>query len=129
MRFNVIFYQTSDGKIPVEEFLSKLDSKLRAKTVYLLEILQEKGTKLREPYTKHLDDGIFELRCKLGSNLTRTLYFFYTDGNIVITNGFLKKSAKTPRTAIITAKKYRADFISRQEDTSCAHLHSTKKNR
>ncbi len=31
---------------------------------------------LREPYSKHLDDGIFELRCKFGSGITRVLYFF-----------------------------------------------------
>lgn len=43
----------------------------------LLGILQEKGNMLREPYSKHLDDGIFELRCKFGSDITRVLYFFY----------------------------------------------------
>lgn len=53
MKFEIIFYQTSDGKIPVHEFLSSLDTKLRAKTVGLMELLQEHGTNLREPYTKH----------------------------------------------------------------------------
>ena len=42
----------------------------------MIELLQEKGNQLREPYSKHLDDGIFELRCKVGSNITRVLYFF-----------------------------------------------------
>ena len=59
---------------------------------------------MREPYTKHLDDGIFELRCKLGSNLTRALFFFYIDGKIIITNGFIKKSQKTPPKEIKLAK-------------------------
>lgn len=116
MKFEIIFYQTSDGKIPIHDFLSNLDTKLRAKTVGLMELLQEHGINLREPYTKHLDDGIFELRCKLGSNLTRTLYFFYAGGKIVFTNGFVKKSPKTPPGAIDLAKKYRTDFINRQEE-------------
>ena len=36
----------------------------KIKLIGLLEILEEKGNALREPYSKHLDDGIFELRCK-----------------------------------------------------------------
>ena len=118
MKFQVVFYETADGKCPVGEFLQGLDKKLRAKTVGLMEILEEKGNALREPYTKHLADGIFELRCKLGSNITRTLYFFFARGRIVFTNGFVKKSAKTPMAAIEQAKKYRADFVDRQEERS-----------
>lgn len=60
----------------------------------MIELLQEKGNQLREPYSKHLDDGIFELRCKVGSNITRVLYFFYYKGQIILTNGFVKKKLK-----------------------------------
>ena len=49
---------------------------------------------LREPYSKHLDDGIFELRCKFGSDITRVLYFFYYEGKIILTNGFVKKNTE-----------------------------------
>ena len=37
---------------------------------------------LREPYSKHLTEGIFELRAKVGSDETRVLYFFYLDRRI-----------------------------------------------
>ena len=75
-----------------EEIVSlyKFDAELRE----LLGILQEKGNMLREPYSKHLDDGIFELRCKFGSDITRVLYFFYYEGKIILTNGFVKKHRK-----------------------------------
>lgn len=116
MKFKIIFYETPNGKRPVYDFLESLDDKIQAKTFSLIDVLQEKGNALREPYTKHLDDGIFELRCKLSNNLTRTLYFFYAGSKIILTNGFIKKTAKTPKSAIDLAKKYRADFISRQED-------------
>ena len=56
--------------------MMELDVKMRAKLVGLLQILQEKGNLLREPYSKHLDDGIFEIRGKVGTNITRVLYFF-----------------------------------------------------
>ena len=56
---------------------------------------------------------IFELRCKFGSNITRVLYFFYYEGRIVMTNGFVKKTQKTPREEIQIAKDRRKDFIER----------------
>lgn len=114
MNFTVEFYYTSDGNSPIEEFLSSLDIKMRAKIVSLMEVLEEKGTTLRMPYSEHLDDGIFELRCKLGSNITRSLYFFYNNGRIIFTNGFVKKSQKTPQNVITLAKQYRKDFLERE---------------
>ena len=62
-----------------------------------------------------MEDGIFELRCKLGSNITRALYFFYVGKRIVVTNGFVKKTQKTPPGEIKIAKDRRKDWIERQE--------------
>lgn len=113
--FNVEFYETSDGKVPVSDFLDSLDDKMNAKMVGLMTLLEEKGNSMREPYSAPLDDGIFELRCKMGSNITRALYFFYFGGTIVITNGFVKKARKTPRRELELAKTRRTDWIMRQE--------------
>ena len=79
----------------------------------LMEILQEKGNMLREPYSKHLDDGIFELRCQFGNDIIRILYFFFYEGKIIMTNGFVKKTQKTPKEEIQLAKERRKDFIER----------------
>lgn len=59
MKFEIIFYQTLYGRIPVHDFLGSLDTKPRDKTVGLMELLQEHGTNLQEPYTKHLENGKF----------------------------------------------------------------------
>ena len=111
--FKVIAYEKENGEVPVEEFLDSVNPKMRAKIFGLLGILQEKGIMLREPYSKHLDDGIFELRCKFGSDITRVLYFFYYGGSIILTNGFVKKTRKTPKEEIQLAKDRRKDFIER----------------
>lgn len=111
--FEVIFYEKENGDCPVEEFLSSLDVKMRAKMVGLLELLEEKGNQLREPYSKSISDGIFEIRCKVGNNITRVLYFFYFEGKIILTNGFVKKTQKTPPEEIKLAKERRADFKER----------------
>ena len=86
---------------------------MRAKIVGLLKILEEKGNLLREPYSKHLEDGIFELRCQVGNNISRVLYFFYYEGKIILTNGFVKKTQKTPKEEIRLAKSRRADYLER----------------
>lgn len=118
MNFEVEFYETEDGKQPIEDFLSSLEPKMRAKMVSMMELLEEKGTNLRKPYTKHLNDGIFELRCKLASNISRALFFFYIGGKIIITNGFIKKTQKTPPKEIVLAKERRADYLHRMGGVS-----------
>ena len=71
-----------------------MDKKLRAKLADTIMILQDNGYELREPYSKHISEGIFELRAKQGSDITRVMYFFYVDRHIILTNGFIKKNAK-----------------------------------
>ena len=113
--FEVLFYETENGRIPVEEFLNSLPKKSRAKLVGIISLLQDYGNELRSPYSKHIDDGIFELRGKVGSDITRVLYFFYYDKKIILTNGFVKKTQKTPKNQIEKAKKYRKRFIEREQ--------------
>lgn len=114
MRFTVEFYEKENGEIPVINFIDSLEPKLGAKVLSLIEILEEKGNQLRLPYSECLEDGIFELRCKFGSDITRTLYFFYEGANIILTNGFVKKTQKTPAQEIKLAKLRRVDYLSRK---------------
>ena len=111
--FTVLPYEKENGEAPVEDFLNSLDVKMRAKMFGMIGILQEKGNDLREPYSKPLGDGIFELRCQFGNNITRVLYFFYYERRIILTNGFIKKTQKTPPEEIKLAKQRRADYIRR----------------
>lgn len=113
IKFEIEFYQKANGETPAEEFLCSLDKKLRAKFAGLILILKDKGNSLREPYSKHLEDGIYELRGKVGTDIARVLYFFYYDGKIILTNGFVKKTQKTQREEILKAKEYRKDYIER----------------
>lgn len=85
MHFDVEFYEKSTGKQPARDFLLSLDIKMRAKMTMLIKILEENGYELREPYSKYLSEGIFELRAKFGSNISRVLYFFYIDQKIILT--------------------------------------------
>lgn len=66
-------------------------------------------------YSKHLDDGIFELRAKVGSDISRVMYFFVINHEIILTHGFVKKSQKTPKGEIDRVKKYRKDYLERKK--------------
>lgn len=112
----IIFYRTDKKECPMLDFLNGCDEKMRAKVARTVDALREFGTDLREPYSKPLSDGIFELRMKVGSNISRVLYFFVVDNKIVLTHGFIKKTQKTPRAEIDRAKRYRADYIRQQTD-------------
>ena len=114
-RFDVEFYETESGDQPAKDFLLSLNKKMRAKMMHLIGILQDNRYELREPYSEHLSEGIFQLRAKVGSDITRVLYFFYYDRRIILTNGFIKKTQKTPAREIERAKRYRTDFIRRKE--------------
>lgn len=41
------------------------------------------------------------------------MYFFYYNEKIILTNGFIKKTQKTPKKEIDLAKKYRKEYIER----------------
>lgn len=113
MQFTVEFYDDENGKLPVKDFILEQDVKMQAKIAHNIELLQEYGNMLRMPYSEHLEDGIFELRSIVGNNITRVLYFFVIGQNIILTNGFVKKTQKTPKSEIELAKKRRNEYLNR----------------
>ena len=111
--FEIIFYKKVDATCPIQDFLDSLELKLRAKALRLILLLAQNGNNLREPYSKYLDDGLFELRIKQGSNIIRIIYFYITGSKIILTNGFVKKTLKLPRKELHLAKIYHADYLER----------------
>ena len=118
---NVEFYETQDGKSQIWEFLEDLrikaatskDARIQHKQASLyIELLQQNGTRLNENITKHLEDGIWELRP--GNN--RVFYFFFQDNTFVLLHQFRKKTQKTPKREIERAKRERDDYLFRKEN-------------
>ena len=119
--YTVEFYETQDGECQVWDFLEGLrikaatnkDARIQHKQASLyIELLQQNGTHLNENITKHLEDGIWELRP--GNN--RVFYFFFQDNVFVLLHQFRKKSQKTPKREIEKAKRERDDYLSRKEN-------------
>ena len=114
MRFEVLFYSLPNGREPVREFLDSLDDKMRAKMLREIALLAANGPELREPDSKNIGDGIFELRARSGSDITRVLYFFFVGRRAILTNGFVKKTQKTPESEKERALRYRAEYFGRE---------------
>jgi len=111
--FEVDYYELPNGEKPVAQFINSLDTKMRVKALGSIDILAEFGNNLREPYSKAIGDGLFELRIKFASDISRIFYFFVVDNKIILTNGFIKKTKKTPPNEITLAMKYKADYEGR----------------
>lgn len=120
--YEIFFYETEDGKCPVEEFLHTMEPKMLAKALRIIDLLEHNGSRLREPYSKFLRNGIFELRIKQGTNITRLLYFFMIEKKIIITNGFWKKTQKTPKEEIRLAEKYMEEYKRRHRENEVSGL-------
>ena len=114
--FDVEFYDLVDGTKPAQDFIEGLPPKMMAKVLRSVHMLRLNGSELREPYSKHLDDGIFEVRAKVGTDISRVLYFFMVGRKAILTHGFIKKTQKTPLSEINLAKKYRDEYLNREDD-------------
>ena len=116
MPFDVKYFEKENGTFPAETFILEQSQKMQAKIFRDLELLEKNGYELREPYSSFLEDGIFELRTIKGNNIARILYFFVIGKKIILTHGFMKKTQKTPRNQIELAKKYRNEYLKKEEN-------------
>lgn len=118
--FNIEFYENENGESDVKDFLRNLRNKAKSnkdarinfeKAVAYIDALEEVGTRIGQPITKHLEGEIWELRPL--SN--RILYAYYENNTYVLLHHFVKKTQKTPRREIEKAIKEIDDFKRRHK--------------
>ena len=109
MDFTYDFVEIS-GKVPMIEFLESLSIKERAKIfAYIDKLIELKNNSIqpKENLSKHLGDGIFELRVSFENRISRSFYFYESKQQIIFTHGFVKKEQKTPKGEIEKAMSIR----------------------
>ncbi len=111
--FESFFYLSEAGKCPVEDFIKSLDPRTRRKFYYVKSLLETYGHRLPYPHTKYIGEQIFELRFQGTEGHVRVLYFFFTENKVIFTNGFVKKSNKTPIKEKQAAIDRRKDYLQR----------------
>jgi hypothetical protein len=112
-KWTVIYYETTEGKCPVTDFIDSRSKRNQAKVLSLISFLEENGPTLPRPYADLLEDGIHELRIKLSGDQIRVLYFFCYKDFIILTHAFNKTTDKVPKSEIKKAQKCREDFLKR----------------
>ncbi len=90
----------------VDAELEALEPTLRAKFLHIAELLATFGPhQVREPHVKPLGHKLSEIRMKGRSGIARAIYVTATGQRIVVLHAFVKKTQKTPRSAIELALK------------------------
>ena len=117
--FKIRIYRDAQGNQPIKEYLTELasksdkDSRIKlSKIDYYLQALREYGTRAGEPFVKHIDGDIWELR-----PLRDRFFFFCWQGDrFILLHHFVKKTLKTPPKEIEQAKRNLKDFIERSRN-------------
>lgn len=90
----------------IKEALDAFPPDIRASFQRIVELIQDNGLqRVREPYLKHLEGPLWEMRLKGRSGIARAVYVTATGMRIVVVHVFAKKTRKTPRHEIIQALK------------------------
>ncbi|TGM11875.1 type II toxin-antitoxin system RelE/ParE family toxin [Leptospira selangorensis] len=108
------FFKTESGRYPVEEFLDSQPAKIAQKIIWVLKIIGE-GEIISKEFFKKMSgsDEIWECRIDYGSNAYRIFGFWAARNTLILTNGFQKKTQKTPNKEIERAEKYRKNYFNR----------------
>ena len=111
----VIYYKTLSGESPVDDFLRSLSPKQFEKVVWVLAIIRDLPF-VSNQYLKKLrgTDDIWEVRIDAGNDTFRLLGFFDKGNIVVLTNGFAKKTEKTPPVEIRLAEQRKNEYEERR---------------
>ncbi len=100
MQWTVV-YLNEDVRAEVEG----LSLGLRARFRRIVELIRSKGLEqVREPYIKHLEDKLWEMRLIGRDNIARVIYVTASGRRVVVLHAFIKKTEKTPRRALDIAR-------------------------
>ena len=100
----------------MEEFLDSLNAKQAQKVLWVLRVVQELS-RVPQQYLKKLEgtDDLWEVRAEFGGDAFRLLGYWDEGQLIILTNGFAKKTQKTPVREIALAVERRRDHLSRRK--------------
>jgi phage-related protein len=85
----------------VQDEIEALPADMKARFRRIVELIQSHGLdRMREPYVKHLEGPLWEIRMKGKDGISRAIYVTAKGRRVVIVRAFVKKTQKTPRREI-----------------------------
>ncbi len=114
MKWEIDFYQDSQGNIPAQDFICQQSAKVEAKILRYIDLLQDFGLSLGQPYIEKLTGSdVWELKIRYSSNRYRILYFAFSGRRFVLLHAFLKKTTKMPKNELEIAQNRIFDYRAR----------------
>ncbi len=95
------------------EFYNKQSKSVQTKIDYVLHIIIT-IEQIPKKFFKHIEDGIYEIRIKSGSDIYRIFSFFDEGKLVILLHGFTKKSQKPPRKEIKKAIELRSKYYEKK---------------
>ncbi len=107
MDFDVSYYTDAKGNKPVKDFLSEVFNKNQSFFEQCISAIERIKHRVyhKEPFSKALGDGLFEIRIRSKNDIARIIYIFAKGKQIILLHGFIKKTEKTPLKELETAKE------------------------
>lgn len=100
MKWHIIFHTKAFEEI------NDLPVDMRAKLTRILEIVEQVGPfQLKEPHVKSLNNKLMEIRLTGRSGISRIIYMVLTGRKVALLHAFIKKTQKTPNSALTCALK------------------------
>lgn len=88
-----------------EAELLAMPTDIRARFLHVAELLQTFGPRqVGMPHIRHLDGKLWEMRMKGRDGIARAVYVVRTQQRLTVLHVFVKKTQKTPRRALATAR-------------------------
>ena len=97
----MIEYYSEEARLAIEA----LPVGIRASYARLTELLEEFGLDLHLPYSRAMGSGLFELRPRGKEGSARVFYCTKVGKKIIVLHSFVKKTQKTPKRELETARK------------------------
>ena len=108
--WTIVFFQDARGERPVLEFIESLDERGQARLRRAIEELRVRNVRATFPLVRHIEGKLWELREESQANTYRLLYFFFKERRIIFVHAFQKKSQRTPRKEIETARRRMQEY-------------------
>ncbi len=101
MKWTIDFYDEE-----VRESIHTWPKKIRLKFLWITDLIKKVGpSEIGMPHIEPFGQGLFEIRAKAEEGIGRAFFCIRGGKVVIVLNGFIKKSQKTPPKEIALARK------------------------
>ncbi|MCE5329044.1 type II toxin-antitoxin system RelE/ParE family toxin [bacterium] len=109
--WEIVYYKTNSGRIPVLDYIELQEALKIVKIRNAFRLLKEFGVEESLLDTKKIKGNRYKGLCQLTIESSRIIYFIVRSNKFVLAHAFTKKTNKTPKQELETARKRMKDYL------------------